>query len=241
MPLYNLWESIRLFLQEIRQIEIKHPIKLLWGVKELIRVGVVGTGYMGGNHVRIYSEMEDVKLTGISDTNTSRVKEITARYNTMPFADHKKMFKKTKLDAINIAAPTTLHCPIVLDALEAGVDVLVEKPIADSVENAATMIESAEEMDRHLMVGHIERFNPVVLKLKEIIDSGALGKIVSVSTRRVDPYNPRIRCGCNPGYWSTGHRHNLLYLRNEDKPGICRSRIRYSFIHLKIMRPFTCA
>ncbi|WP_440946660.1 UDP-N-acetylglucosamine 3-dehydrogenase [Methanosarcina sp. T3] len=159
----------------------------------MIRVGVVGTGYMGENHVRIYSKMEDVKLIGISDPNTSRVKELAARYGTLPFANHKKMFEKTKLDAISIAAPTTLHCPIVLDALGAGVDVLVEKPIADSVENASAMIESAEEMDRHLMVGHIERFNPAVLKLKEIVDSGALGKVVSVSTRRVGPYNPRIR------------------------------------------------
>jgi UDP-N-acetylglucosamine 3-dehydrogenase len=163
------------------------------GEKELIRVGVVGTGYMGENHVRIYSEMEDVRLIGISDPNSSRVKELAARYETLPFSDHKKMLGKTNLDAISIAAPTTLHCPIVLDALEAGVDVLVEKPIADSVENATAMIESAEEMDRHLMVGHIERFNPAVLKLKEVVDSGVLGKIVSVSTRRVGPYNPRIR------------------------------------------------
>jgi UDP-N-acetylglucosamine 3-dehydrogenase len=81
--------------------------------------------------------MEDLKLIGLSDPNTSRVKELAERYNTLPFSDHKRMFKKTKLDAISIAAPTTLHCPIVLDALEAGVDVLVEKPIADSVKNAA--------------------------------------------------------------------------------------------------------
>ncbi len=110
----------------------------------MIHVGVVGTGYMGGNHVRIYSEMEDVKLIGISDPNTSGVKELAARYNTLPFSYHKKMFKKTKLDAISIAAPTTLYYPIVLDALEVGGDVLVEKPIADRVENAAAMIESAE-------------------------------------------------------------------------------------------------
>lgn len=159
----------------------------------MIRVGVVGTGYMGENHVRIYSEMEDVKLMGISDPNSSRVKELATKYDTLPFADHKKMLEKTKLDAISIAAPTTLHCPLVLDALQAGVDVLVEKPIADSVENATAMIESAEEMDRHLMVGHIERFNPAVQKLKEIVDSGVLGRIVSVSARRVGPYNPRIR------------------------------------------------
>lgn len=159
----------------------------------MIRVGVIGTGYMGENHVRIYSEMEDVKLFGISDPNVSRARELANRYETKPFADHKKMFEKLELDAVSIAAPTTLHYPIALDALRAGVDVLVEKPIADSIENAAAMIESAEETDRHLMVGHIERFNPAVLKLKEIIDSGSLGKIVSISTRRVGPYNPRIR------------------------------------------------
>ncbi|MCQ1535112.1 Gfo/Idh/MocA family oxidoreductase [Methanosarcina sp. KYL-1] len=159
----------------------------------MIRVGVIGTGYMGENHVRIYSEMEDVKLFGISDPNVSRARELADRYETKPFADHRKMFEKLELDAVSIAAPTTLHYPIALDALRAGVDVLVEKPIADSIENAAAMIESAEETDRHLMVGHIERFNPAVLKLKEIIDSGALGKIVSISARRVGPYNPRIR------------------------------------------------
>lgn len=159
----------------------------------MIRVGVIGTGYMGENHVRIYSEMEDVKLLGISDPNASRARELAVRYETKPFTDHTKMFEKLGLDAVSIAAPTTLHYPIVLDALQAGVDVLVEKPIADSIENASSMIESAEEYDRHLMVGHIERFNPAVQKLKELIDSGTLGKVVSVSTRRVGPYNPRIR------------------------------------------------
>ena len=63
----------------------------------MIRVGVVGTGYMGENHVRIYSEMEDVKLIGISDPNTSRVKGLAARYGALPFADHKKMFEKTNV------------------------------------------------------------------------------------------------------------------------------------------------
>jgi UDP-N-acetylglucosamine 3-dehydrogenase len=117
------------------------------GGRILIRGGVVGTGYMGENHVRVYSEMEDVKLMGISDPNTLRVKELATRYDTLPFADYKKMFERAKLDAISIAAPTTHHYSIVLDALEAGVDVLVEQPIADSVENATAMIEFAEETD----------------------------------------------------------------------------------------------
>jgi UDP-N-acetylglucosamine 3-dehydrogenase len=97
------------------------------------------------------------------------------------------------LDAVSIVVPTKLHKQVVLEALEAGLDVLVEKPVADSIENANIMIKKAEEVNKILMVGHIERFNPAVMRLKEIIDSGILGKIVSISTRRVGPYNPRIR------------------------------------------------
>jgi UDP-N-acetylglucosamine 3-dehydrogenase len=86
-----------------------------------------------------------------------------------------------------------MHRQVATDAVESGAHVLVEKPIADTVENANAIIDKAKENDRLVMVGHIERFNPAVIKLKEIINSGLLGKIVSISTTRVGPYNPRIR------------------------------------------------
>ncbi len=157
----------------------------------MIRVGVVGTGAMGVNHVRIYHEMEDVELAGIADIDEERVKALAERYDTDYFTDYKEMF--IHLDAVSIVVPTKLHKQVVLDALEAGLDVLVEKPVADTIENANVMIKKAEQVNKTLMVGHIERFNPAVMRLKEIIDSGILGKIVSISTRRVGPYNPRIR------------------------------------------------
>jgi UDP-N-acetylglucosamine 3-dehydrogenase len=97
------------------------------------------------------------------------------------------------VDAVSIVVPTKMHRQVAIDAIEAGAHVLVEKPIADSVENADAIIEAAEKKGLLVMVGHIERFNPAVIKLKEIIDSGLLGKIVSISTTRVGPYNPRIR------------------------------------------------
>jgi UDP-N-acetylglucosamine 3-dehydrogenase len=158
----------------------------------MIRVGVIGTGAMGKNHVRIYNEMEDVKLAGISDVDRDRVEAIALQFNTKPFTDYKEMFAEG-LDAVSVVVPTKLHTQVVLDALKAGLHVLVEKPIADTLENANMMIEASKKVDRILMVGHIERFNPAVIKLKEIIDSGILGKVVSISTRRVGPYNPRIR------------------------------------------------
>ena len=97
------------------------------------------------------------------------------------------------LDAVSVVVPTKLHKQVVLDALDAGMQVLVEKPIADTTENAEMMIEAAKKAGKVLMIGHIERFNPAVIRLKEIINSGILGKIVSISTKRVGPYNPRIR------------------------------------------------
>ena len=161
-------------------------------MRPLIRVGVIGTGAMGQNHVRIYSEMEGVELAGISDVDQKRVEAMAAQFRTKPFTDYKKMLAEG-LDAVSVVVPTKMHTQVVLDALEKGAHILVEKPIADTAENAELMIGAAKKAGKILMVGHIERFNPAVIKLKEIIDSGTLGKIVSISTKRVGPYNPRIR------------------------------------------------
>ena len=147
---------------------------------------------MGQNHLRIYSEMEGVELAGISDIDQKRVEFMATQFKTKAFTDYKKMFLEG-LDAVSIVVPTKLHKQVALDALDAGMQVLVEKPIADTTENAEMMIEAAKKAGKVLMIGHIERFNPAVIRLKEIINSGILGKIVSISTKRVGPYNPRIR------------------------------------------------
>jgi UDP-N-acetylglucosamine 3-dehydrogenase len=158
----------------------------------MIRVGVIGTGAMGINHIRIYHEMEGVELVGISDIDEERVRSLAEKYETRAFTDYNKLLKE-ELDAVSVVVPTKLHKQVCLDAFNAGPNVLVEKPIADTPENADIMIKAAIDAGKALMVGHIERFNPAIIKLKEIIDNGLLGKIVSISTTRVGPYNPRIR------------------------------------------------
>lgn len=158
----------------------------------MIRVGVIGAGAMGKNHIRIYSEMPDVELAGISDIDKELVEELAQEYKTKAFTDYNELLKM-ELDAISIVVPTKMHKMVAIECIKAGANVLVEKPIADSVENAQAIIDAAKEHGKLVMVGHIERFNPAVIKLKEIIDSGQLGKIVSISTTRVGPYNPRIR------------------------------------------------
>ncbi len=158
----------------------------------MIRAGVIGVGAMGQHHVRIYSEMENVELVGISDVSESRVSELAQQYNTKGFTDYNELLEQG-LDAVSIVVPTTMHMPIGLDVIKSGANLLVEKPIADTLENAEKLTDAANDAGVKLMVGHIERFNPAVTKLKQIIDSGLLGKIVSISARRVGPYNPRIR------------------------------------------------
>ncbi|WP_135604361.1 UDP-N-acetylglucosamine 3-dehydrogenase [Methanococcoides sp. NM1] len=158
----------------------------------MTRVGVIGVGAMGQHHVRIYKEMEGVELVGISDVDRDRVEELAAKYDVKAYTDYEELLKEN-LDAVSIVVPTTLHKKVSLDAINSNANVLVEKPIADTLENADIMIEAAEKAGVILMVGQIERFNPATTKMKEIIDSGLLGKIVSISTKRVGPYNPRIR------------------------------------------------
>ncbi len=147
---------------------------------------------MGQHHIRIYREMKDVELVGICDTDRNRAVSLAKTNNTTPYFDHNELLKQD-LDAISVVVPTTFHSKVALDVINSGIHLLVEKPIADTLENADTMINAAHDAKVKLMVGHIERFNPAVSKLKEIVDSGMLGKIVSISSRRVGPFNPRIR------------------------------------------------
>lgn len=156
-----------------------------------MRVGVIGAGAMGQNHIRTYSQMPNVELVGISDVDEARVKQLAKQYSTQGFTDYKELLKQD-LDAVSVVVPTTLHKKVALDVINSNTNLLVEKPIADTLETAVTMVSAAHKANLTLMVGHIERFNPAVTRMKQIIDSGELGKIVSISTRRVGPHNPRI-------------------------------------------------
>ncbi|WP_456367075.1 UDP-N-acetylglucosamine 3-dehydrogenase [Thermococcus sp.] len=161
----------------------------------MLRVGVVGVGMMGQHHVRVYSELAKegkVELVGIADANFERAKELAKRYGTIPYGDYRDLAGEN-LDAVDIAVPTSLHREVALEFINRGTGVLVEKPIADTIENAQAIIKAAEDKGVALMVGHIERFNPAVLKLKQLVERGELGKVVTISAKRVGPMAKRIR------------------------------------------------
>jgi UDP-N-acetylglucosamine 3-dehydrogenase len=159
-----------------------------------VRVGVAGVGKMGYHHVRVYSELERqglVELVGVVDVDYERARRVAEEFHTEAYQSHMQLIK-AGVEAVSIAVPTSLHRDIALTYLEHGVHVLVEKPIADTVEKALDIIRAAERNNLVLLVGHVERFNPAVQKLKQLVDRGELGSIITLSAKRVGPFTTRI-------------------------------------------------
>ena len=156
----------------------------------MIKVGVVGVGMMGQHHARVYSEL-NCELVGVADKNLEQAKKIGELYSTNYYEGYQELLDK--VDAVSIVVPTSLHRQVAMDFIKRGVHCLVEKPIASTIEEAKEMIREAEGKGVKLMVGHVERFNPAVTKLKELVEKGALGKLILISTRRVGPFVSRIR------------------------------------------------
>lgn len=159
-----------------------------------LRAGVVGLGMMGRNHVRVWDEVIDgVELAAVADPDPGALQRATTGRAARGYADPALMFAEERLDMVSIVAPTSLHLPVALAALEAGVHVLVEKPIASDRGEAEAMIAAAEVADRILTVGHIERFNPAIRELKARLTAGELGRVFQIKATRLGPFPARIR------------------------------------------------
>ena len=127
------------------------------------KIAVVGVGHLGKQHARLYAELGH--LAGVVDILEPRAQEIAAQYNTTPYTDYRQLFGK--VDAVSVAVPTVNHAGIGIEFLEHGIDVLIEKPIASTPEQAKALIDAASRNKRVLQVGHVERFNPVVMAARE--------------------------------------------------------------------------
>ena len=168
----------------------------------MIRAGVIGVGSIGRHHVRIYNQFDDVKLVGIADTDEGRRAGIARRYGSAAYASYQELFAQEKLDVVSIAVPTVNHCEVALAAIEAGVHVLVEKPIAATVEDADKIIQRAAAAGLTLTVGHVERFNPALAELKRRLADGELGHVFQVHAAAPLPLphlHPRCGRGDGPG------------------------------------------
>jgi predicted dehydrogenase len=130
-----------------------------------IRVAVVGAGQFGRNHVRVARESDRAELTAVVDTDPARAAE--AAGSCLALADYRDL--RGRVDAAIIAAPTSLHADIGCELMQAGIDVLVEKPIAADLAGADRLVETARGLGRVLQVGHLERYNPAVLAVEQVI------------------------------------------------------------------------
>jgi len=147
-------------------------------------VGVVGVGYLGQFHAEKYSKMEGTELMGVVDIDRPRAREIAKRYETQPYYHHSELFDKVQ--AISIAVPTPLHHAIAKDFLLHGIDVLLEKPMTKSLEEADELIELAESGSLILQVGHLERFSGTMVALEGVVQYPLF-----IESHRLGPFSKR--------------------------------------------------
>src|SRR6266508_387538 len=151
-----------------------------------LRAGVVGAGHMGQYHLLAYAELWDIELAAVVDSDRERAAHVAAYYDTRPIVDHRDLIGV--VDLASVAVPTEQHFQVAADLLEAGVGVLVEKPIAPTLEEARELFAIARRSGAVLHVGHVERFNGAVQELKKIVDRPIL-----IESRRLGPFTPRVQ------------------------------------------------
>lgn len=155
-----------------------------------LNVAVIGVGSMGKNHVRVYSSMDNVNLVAVSDTNEENLRYISDKYHIKGYVDYNEMINKEKIDLISIVVPTIIHYQVAIDVINKKINVLLEKPIATTIEEAEEIINIANRRKVKLMIGHIERFNPAIIELKKRIEQ--VGEIYKINIERIGPYPKRI-------------------------------------------------
>jgi predicted dehydrogenase len=149
-----------------------------------LRVGVIGVGYLGQHHARLYCELPGVTLVGVADSDPIRCQTIAEQYGVLAFPDARELLEE--IEAVSIAVPTSAHHTVVKTSLQAGVHVLVEKPIAVNREEALELIDLANRQARVLQVGHIERFNPAIRAVRAHI-----GRPSFMECYRLGPFGSR--------------------------------------------------
>ncbi len=151
-----------------------------------INIAVIGVGKLGQEHTRIYSQLPQVNLVGICDIQP-KIKKIAAKYNTLFYKNYLSLLSASKINALSIAVPTHLHYQIAKESLNQGINILLEKPITSTLKNADKLLDIAREKNLILQVGHIERFNPVIKKVKAMIN-----KPLFIECQRLGYYDTRI-------------------------------------------------
>jgi UDP-N-acetylglucosamine 3-dehydrogenase len=159
----------------------------------VLKAAVIGVGSMGRHHARVYAELGETALVAVADVSTESGARVGAQHGCRSYTDYREMLDAERPELVTVAVPTNDHLEVAETALAAGAHILVEKPIAATLEEARALIAAAGAADRKLMVGHIVRFDPTVQALKQHLDAGELGRIFQIVCRRIGPFPSRIR------------------------------------------------
>jgi UDP-N-acetylglucosamine 3-dehydrogenase len=163
-----------------------------WYSLAKVNIGIIGLGVMGKNHARVYSGINGANLVAVCDLDKN-LAEVTAKeYGTAHFTDYKDMLDKGNIDAVSICLPTKSHLEASLYTIKKRKHLLIEKPIASTLKDSSAIVDSSKEYNVKLMVGHVERFNPVVQEIKKRLVKNELGDIFLVKAERFSPFPKRV-------------------------------------------------
>ncbi len=149
---------------------------------ERLRLGVIGLGQWGRHHARVFASLPDVALAGVADLDPREVQAAEARYGTRGYLDHRELIGR--VDAVSVVVPTVAHYGVARDFLDAGVPVLLEKPMTATVEEAERLLALSDRRRTVMLVGHVERFKPVVQYLRDVVREPLF-----IQARRVRPFD----------------------------------------------------
>jgi predicted dehydrogenase len=206
-----------------------------------LRLGLVGLGSMGRNHLRVISSHPDTVLAAVADPAAEALEAATSQTGAQGFEDPLAMIQRAELDGVVIAAPTTNHPALALAAIERGLPVLVEKPLAATVEEALAIVAAARARGVRIQVGHVERYNPAVLEMGRLLRAGWLSTIYAISSRRAGPFPARIRdVGVTVDLgthdvdmlsWIAGERPTRVYAETAQRIHATHEDLTYGLLH----------
>lgn len=158
-----------------------------------LRIGLIGLGAMGANHLRTWQEVSAGRVVAVADPDADLAQARIGDRKIAWYADHREMLDRERLDAVCVCVPSEHHAAVGLDVIDSGVHVLIEKPIATTLEDGLRLTSRARIAGVKLMVGHVERFNPAVQRAQELVAEGAIGRVFRAHATRVGPLPLRIK------------------------------------------------
>ena len=159
---------------------------------EKLGVAVIGTGFWGKNHARVYREIASTELVAVCDVNAERAKSVADQFGVKAYTTSTRMLKNEEIEAVSVCTWSTVLAKEALKAMKAGKHVLVEKPMATNTKQAEKLLETAEKNNLHLTVGFLMRFIPGLQHIREAVENKKIGELVCATARRVSQWPERV-------------------------------------------------